>query len=75
MSLQCAELISGRCLARLRRSTAYGVLGLAAIAIAGCSAETVCHEGVLYTDYNRDGVFQQASQQSEPIKCIQTEGN
>ena len=66
-------------LARLRRSTAYGVLGLAAIAIAGCDRTTdrspaaggrYCHNGLLYRDSVGDGVYVKERNMSGVVPCV-----
>ena len=60
-------------LARLRRSTAYGVLGLAAIAIAGCGSVNdgrYCHNGLLYRDSVGDGVYVKERNMNGVVECV-----
>lgn len=72
---------SGRCLRPalqpLRGSTRFAVLGLACIAIAGCGP-TYCHEGKLYSDEDRDGVYTRVSGAFSSTDCVvpsDTDGN
>ena len=56
-------------LARLRRSSRCAVFGLAAIAIAGCDVPMVCHNGQLYADDGRDGIYTKRN-----VECIEPKG-